>query len=51
MFMNPVTDVLGLPSGVVLFGLGFIGLLVAFVWIRRIVRGPEDDDDHWRYRR
>jgi hypothetical protein len=53
MFMNPgpAANLLGLPMGVVVLGIGVIGLVVGLAWMWRITRGPDDGDDSWRFRR
>lgn len=37
--------------GVGIIALGLIGLVLGFAIIRRITHGPDDNSDHWRYRR
>ena len=51
MFLNPGSDVLGLPVPAILFGIGIVLAVVGFAWVRRILGNPEDGDDHWRFRR
>jgi hypothetical protein len=52
MFLNPSSDPLILPA-LFLIALGFAIVLfvVGFVWLRRITRGLEDGDEHWRFRK
>ena len=49
-FGNERIEWFGLPSGLVLAILGVIGLVVGFVWMTRIARGPRDEPPAWRYR-
>jgi hypothetical protein len=53
MFLNPPgPGDLELPTATVLvLGLAIVGFALGIAWLRRITRGPEDRDDHWRYRR
>jgi len=40
----------GIPAGIALTLVAFFGILVGWVWIRRIARGdpePEANDRHW----
>ena len=46
--MNPEVDVLGFP---IAFLLSIVASIIGILWLRRITRGAEDGDDHWRYRR
>lgn len=39
------------PLGVGIIAAGLIGLELGFAIIRRIARGPDDNSDHFRYRR
>ncbi|HET7473298.1 MAG TPA: hypothetical protein VFJ71_09255 [Candidatus Limnocylindrales bacterium] len=48
----PVPNVVGIPLGVLIEGLGFAGTAVGLIWMWRIVRA--DGDPHapsWRHRR
>jgi hypothetical protein len=46
VFLNPSG---GPPWGAILFGIGVVGLVVAFLWVRRIAAGDEDPDaSFWR---
>jgi hypothetical protein len=53
MFSNPgaATDILGLPPPILLIGIAVVLSAIGVAWLRRILRGPEDGDDHWRFRR
>jgi hypothetical protein len=54
MFDPPVRTFAGLPVGQLLFWLGVSGIVVGWIWIRRIARGepePESNDRFWRSRR
>jgi len=52
MFGNPSAwnAMLGLAPAVVL-GLAIVGFAVGIAWLRRITRGTDDSNNHWRYRR
>jgi hypothetical protein len=53
MFWNPPGPpyVLGVPLGVVILGIAIAGFVVGMAWFWRIMRGPEDGDGWWRFRR
>ena len=48
MFLNPG----GFDSGPILFAIGMTGLIVGFVWMRRIAGDdPDKEPSFWRYRK
>jgi hypothetical protein len=49
MFGNP--EILGFSIQAVVLGLAIVGSAVGIAWLRRITHGPDDSNDHWRYRR
>jgi hypothetical protein len=37
--------------GTALIGIGAVGIVIGFAWIRRITSGPDDGPSNWRSRR